>query len=177
MRKRRLYRHSLNQPQKINPRQAQQQEQVDPHQTAFESGLRHGMLLSQSQQRQAVHAAHQHALALVSHNESRIARASQQGFDRGYSAGMASNQGAQQPAAPKNSSGSYTYDDVEAARKRGYSAGQQAAPRQSTSSPNESSIRKKMVDEMVEQCRVISESNPQMAPGVKAVRHMIKKLG
>jgi hypothetical protein len=38
-------------------------------------------------------------------------------------------------------------------------------------------IRKTMRDDLVEQCRVISESNPGMAPGVNAVRHMIKKLG
>jgi hypothetical protein len=176
MRKRRLYRHSLNHPN-VNPRRVQEQEQpqLDPHQVAFESGLRHGMMLSAAQQRQAIHAAQQHALALVSQNETRMARASQQGFDRGYAAGIAANRGAQQPAAPKNSSGTYTYEDVEAARKRGYSAGQQAV--KPSSGANESSIRKKMVEEMVEQCRVIAESNPQMAPGVKAVRHMIKKLG
>jgi len=133
------------------------------------------MMLSAAQQRHAVHAAQQHALAVVNQNETRIARASQQGFDRGYAAGMAANRGTQQPAAPKNSSGTYTYEDVETARKRGYSAGQQAV--RSPSGENESSIRKKMVEEMVEQCRVIAERNPQMAPGVKAVRHMIKKLG
>lgn len=175
MRKRRLYRHSLNRAQ-FNPRQIQEQEPPpDPHQAAYENGLRHGMMLSAGQQRQAIQAAQHQALAVVSQSGARLARASQQGFDRGYAAGMAANQGSQQPAAPKNSNGSYTYEDVEAARKRGYSAGQQTAV--SSASPNESSIRKKMVDQMVEQCRVIAESNPQMAPGVNAVRHMIKKIG
>lgn len=39
-----------------------------------------------------------------------------------------------------------------------------------------SAIRKKMQDDMLEQCRVISESNPSMAPGVNAVRHRIRKI-
>jgi len=33
-----------------------------------------------------------------------------------------------------------------------------------------------MIDKMVEECRVIAESNPSMAPAAKAIRHRIKKI-
>ncbi len=49
-------------------------------------------------------------------------------------------------------------------------AGQQVRPEEIVR------IRKEMQDAMLEECRVISESNPSMSPGVNAVRHRIRKL-
>lgn len=73
---------------------------------------------------------------------------------------------------------------LEAARMRGYAQGVvagKALAAQEVRQPQVpateiAAIRKTMRDDLVEQCRVISESNPGMAPGVNAVRHMIKKL-
>ena len=49
-------------------------------------------------------------------------------------------------------------------------------PPPSAPPPAREQSRHQLVSEMLEQCRVISESNPNMAPGVNAVRHRIKKL-
>lgn len=71
---------------------------------------------------------------------------------------------------------------LEQARMRGYAQGVVAGKALVNQAPQVpaaeiASIRQKMRDDLVEQCRVISESNPGMSPGVNAVRHMIKKLG
>lgn len=77
-----------------------------------------------------------------------------------------------------------TAAQLENARMQGYAQGVvagRALARQEYQKPQVGAaeveaIRKKMQDDMLEQCRVISESNPNMAPGVNAVRHRIKKL-
>ncbi|MHC4431040.1 MAG: hypothetical protein ACYTBS_04300 [Planctomycetota bacterium] len=171
MRRRRLYRSSMIRP--IEPRRVQGAPEPAPHQADFERGIEYGMMISAMQQRQAVAAAQHHALALVSQTEARMARMRQEGFDQGYAAGMQAR--APQPESPSSSKGTYTYADVEAARARGFEAGRRST--KSEAVPQESALRKKLIDEMLEQCRVISESNPNMAPGVNAVRHRIKKLG
>jgi hypothetical protein len=73
---------------------------------------------------------------------------------------------------------------LEHARMRGYAQGVvagRALAAQEVQHPQVpaaeiASIRQKMRDDMLEQCRVISESNPGMSPGVNAVRHLVKKL-
>jgi len=78
-----------------------------------------------------------------------------------------------------------TPQQLESARMRGYAQGVvagRALAAQEIRQPQVpateiAAIRQKMRDDMLEQCRVISESNPGMAPGVNAVRHMVKKLG
>lgn len=74
---------------------------------------------------------------------------------------------------------------LERARMQGYAqgvvAGRAIAAQENTKPaqmrPEDiAAIRKKMQDDMLEECRVISESNPNMAPGVNAVRHRIRKL-
>lgn len=67
-------------------------------------------------------------------------------------------------------------DSYQRGYQTGFAAGRAAAPQQSATPANEQAIRSKMREEMLERCRVIAESNPQMAAGVNAVRHMIKKL-
>lgn len=37
-------------------------------------------------------------------------------------------------------------------------------------------VRQMMIDRVMDECRVIGESNPQMEAGMKAVRHRIKKI-
>jgi len=58
----------------------------------------------------------------------------------------------------------------------GYRRGMQQAASTTPAPVDVASLRRKMVNEMLDQCKIISESNPNMAPGVNAVRHRIKKL-
>jgi len=62
--------------------------------------------------------------------------------------------------------------------RRGYNDGLAAGRSQAPSrgGVDRAAVRDEMRREMLEQCRVIAESNPNMAPGVNAVRHRIKKL-
>ena len=98
------------------------------------------------------------------------------GFDEGFAAGM---QAAQRASAPKDAQ--FTYADVEKARRRGFEEGKSAAAGRSQSGiPNvdKSAIRKKAIDDMLENCRVIAESNPNMTSEafMKAVRQRSKKI-
>lgn len=163
MRKRRLYRHAMRRAQQV-AHEAVPQDNPNWERSVFESGMRHGMRIASMQQRQ-------HAIALASHSESRVAVARRDGFDSGYSAGLRAGR---EISSSTQNQGTYTYSDVEAARRRGIEEGKKRAAK---SVGDESSFRKKIVADMLEQCRVVSESNPNMAPGVNAVRHMIKKLG
>lgn len=77
----------------------------------------------------------------------------------------------------------FTYNDVESARRSGFHEGvfvgraQAKASEKARRGEPENFDRQKLIDEMIDQCNIIAESNPNMAPGVKAVRHRIKKLG
>ena len=97
-----------------------------------------------------------------------MAMARHNGFEAGFAAGMRAAQKAESPKAAQ-----FTYSDVEDARRRGFQEGKSSV---SASSGDAKTIRSKMRDEMLEQCHVVAESNPNMAPGVNAVRHRIKKL-
>ena len=76
----------------------------------------------------------------------------------------------------------YTRNDVRNARRDGFNEGvfvgraQARASEKARGGGPEEFNREKLVDEMLDQCKIISESNPGMAPGVNAVRHRIKKL-
>jgi hypothetical protein len=176
MRRRRLYRYARNRPpvqrgtepgyaSPSNPANA------DDHQ-AFISGVSEGMRLATMQQDRIIAEAHRSALAAArQHPFMLMARRS--GYDEGYAAGMqvAVTRQSTTPEPPRDAE--FTYVDVEAARQRGFEEGRIST---STGAANEGQIRGKAIDDMLEQCRVISESNPSMSPGVNAVRHMIKKL-
>ena len=74
-----------------------------------------------------------------------------------------------------------TAQQLEQARMRGYAQGVVAGRALAQPAPQVpvaeiAALRQKMRDDLLEQCRVISESNPGMAPGVNAVRHMVRKL-
>jgi len=114
--------------------------------------------------------------ALVAvHSDPYLLMARRGGFDEGFAAGM---QAAQRAEAPKGAQ--FTYADVEKARRRGFEEGRSAAPRQQGGIPNvdEARVRKKAVDDMLENCRVIAESNPNMdsTSFLKAVRQRSKKI-
>lgn len=156
MRRRKLYRNPMFNPRRIEPRV--EPDDVDPAREAYERGLRQGMQIASMQQVQKT-------MAIVGRVESTIARAQQEAFDRGYRAAAR--------VGPEKAGSAYTYADIEAARSKGFEAGRKS----SAPVPSESAIKKKLVDQMIEECRVIAESNPNMAPGVNAVRHRIKKLG
>lgn len=73
--------------------------------------------------------------------------------------------------------------ELERAHARGYVAGVQEGRRisamqpqhqQSFKSPDQ--IKKELLEQVYDKCKIISESNPNMAPGVKAVERMIKKI-
>lgn len=74
--------------------------------------------------------------------------------------------------------------ELERARMDGYAQGVVAGRnlaqqefRPSGPSPQEMArVRQEMREAMLEECRVIAESNPNMAPGVNAVRHRIRKI-
>jgi len=94
------------------------------------------------------------------------------GYDEGFAAGMR--------AAQKvyHSDNIFNYADLEEARRRGLEEGRKLNSSNINSVVNESSIRKKAIDDMIENCRVIAESNPNMdaASFLRAVRHRSKKI-
>lgn len=157
----------------VNPRL---HEPAAPHPVApqnpneFDRGVRHGIDLAMQQQDRMMAEARRNAL-VAAQSEPHLIMARKGGFDQGFAAGM---QAAQKSAAGKDSQ--FTYADMEKARRRGFEEGKAASKGNGIPNVDEASMRKKMVDEMLESCRVIAESNPNMAPGVNAVRHKIKKL-
>lgn len=99
-------------------------------------------------------------------------------FEAGYAAGMRAAHG--HPTANKYSGKThYTYLDLEDARRRGFEEGR-AADRGPArpGTVDAAAIRKKAIDDMLENCRVIAESNPNMTSEAffKAVQHRSKKV-
>lgn len=174
MRKRRLYRFAqARQAAPQNPRQIYP-EHASEHavQSDFDRGVQIGMQTAMNQQGRVFAEARREAL-VAAQSEPYLMMARRGGFDEGFAAGM---QAAQRASAPEGSR--FTYADVEAARRRGFNEGRSAAPSAGIPNVDEASVRKKLIDEMLQEVRVISESNPNMAPGpfVNAVRHRVKKL-
>lgn len=167
MGRRRLFRHFVARRAPVQEQQ-EGESNVEEYRHVFESGFSHGMKIASMQQRQLLH---DQALAIGARSEQQMVSARNQGFDTGYSAGLRAAE--QLRPDPKNSTGTYTYSDVEAARMKGYEAGKRAAP--TANAPNEKSIRDKIFKQLEEQQRVVAESNPNMAPGVNAFMRMARK--
>jgi len=91
--------------------------------------------------------------------------------------------------------GQFSQHDIDTARQAsynqgytkghntGYRLGIQAGQAQArTQNPQQPAtrvtdeVRQMMIDKVMDECRVIGESNPQMEAGMKAVRHRIKKI-
>lgn len=142
--------------------------------SGFELGIQRGLELAAQQQGRVLAEVRREAL-VAAQSEPYLLMARRGGFDEGFAAGM---QAAQRAAAPKDAQ--FTYADVEKARRRGYEEGKSSARRSRSGIPNvdEASVRKKAIDDMLENCRVIAESNPNMTSDafMKAVRQRSKKI-
>lgn len=101
-----------------------------------------------------------------------MALAHQNGFKEGYEVGYGEGFQKGKLAIPKNQ---FNYKDLELARQRGFDDGY-AAGRAKVAGEGDSATRNTVLGEVLHECDVISQSNPNMAPGVNAVRHRVKKL-
>lgn len=93
-----------------------------------------------------------------------VERSTAEAYQRGYKQALRAMDGAESAAYQRG-------------YKEGLRAGQQSA--KVTEKERQNLInegRSAAIDECLEQCRVIEESNPNMAAGVKATARMIKKL-
>ena len=101
-----------------------------------------------------------------------MALAHRNGYNEGYEIGYETGFQKGQIVVPKHS---FTYKDLEQARQRGYDEGFMAGRVRMAGDP-EPVGRNAIIDEVLNECKIIAESNPNMAPGVNAVRHMVRKL-
>lgn len=177
MKRRRLHRHAKR--FAFNPRQIQEEQpqagivplhpQPSREQIMFERGIEHGMRLAH--QAQASHMADVQRRALqAAQSEPFLVMARQNGYDEGYRAGLQAN-----GVEPQSSNGQFSYADLERARRQGVEEGKRIAG----GIPNTGEAsRKKVLDEVMQEVRVISESNPNMSPGpfANALKHRLKKL-
>lgn len=99
--------------------------------------------------------------------------AHQNGYNEGYEVGHREGFQKGQLAVPKNH---FSYQDLERARQRGFDDGYQAGCAKTVNVDNSKAARNQALDEVLQECEVIAQSNPNMAPGVNAVRHRVKKL-
>ena len=172
MRRRRLYRYSQQakgQPQ-WSPRRV---EEVHPAQLSeYEQGIRRGIELARQQQGHMVAEARREAL-VAAHSEPFIAMARRGGYDEGFAAGMRS--AAQNP---QQKGAQFTYSDLENARRRGVEEGRAQRVKSGMPNVDEDSVRRKAIDDMLENCRVVAESNPNMTSEsfFKAIKQRSKKL-
>lgn len=110
-----------------------------------------------------------------------LAVARQKGYQEGYGDGYKEGERAGMVKA-SDVDEFYTRADVSNARREGFNEGvftgraQARASQKARGGESEEFDREKVIEEMLDQCKIISESNPGMAPGVNAVRHRIKKL-
>lgn len=95
------------------------------------------------------------------------------GYNEGYEVGYGEGFQKGQLAVPQNH---FSYQDLDRARKRGFDDGYQAGCAATSNAGNEKATRNTVLDEVLQECEVIAQSNPNMAPGVNAVRHRVKKL-
>lgn len=97
--------------------------------------------------------------------------AHQNGYNEGYEVGYEKGFQKGQLVTPK-----FSYKDLEQARQRGFDDGYRAGCSKSESHAGSSATRNTVLDEVIKECDVIAQSNPNMAPGVNAVRHRVRKL-
>jgi len=184
MKRRRMYRYaqaaaSYNPPRAVPQGQLPSQGQVvplhqapSPEQVFFERGVAHGMRLAQQQQHGLIADIQRRALQ-DAHSQPFLVLARQRGYDEGYAAALRSH--GQQPGRSQGEGG-FSYADLEHARQRGFEEGRRAAG----GIPNvgDADVRKKAIDDVMAQVRVISESNPNMTSGpfLNALKHRLKKL-
>lgn len=180
MKRRRMYRYAqaaTYNPRRVLPEQPAPQGQVvplhhspSPEQVFFERGVAHGMRLAQQQQQGLIADIQRRALQ-DAHSEPFLVLARQRGYDEGYAAALRSQ--GQQPGQGESG---FSYADLERARQRGYEEGRRAAG--GIPNVDKVDVRKKAIDDVMAEVRVISESNPNMTSGpfLNALKHRLKKL-
>lgn len=102
-----------------------------------------------------------------------MALAHQNGYNEGYEIGYQNGFQNGKIAVPRNS---FSYKDLEGARQRGYEEGFSAGRTRMAGDPEPTGMRNTVIDEVLNECKIIADSNPNMAPGVNAVRHRVRKL-
>lgn len=171
MKRRRLHRYSNRVP--FNPRAMR--EDVVPlrpepsrEQIMFERGIEHGMMLAHRAQAANMAEVQRRALQ-AAQSEPYLILARQNGYSEGYQAGLRKSGGS--PSG--NPDAQFTYSDLERARQRGFEDGKRAG-----GIPDTGASRKKVLDEVMQEVRVISESNPNLNPSAfnNALKHRLKKL-
>lgn len=138
---------------------------------AYEIGLRNGLDIALSQQDRLIDEA-RNAAIMSAQNEPSILSARRRGYEQGFAAGIQAGRGMNANANANAGGQQFTYADLEQARRRGVEEGRMAASAQHDTS----ALQQKIIDKVMDECRVISESNPNMAPGVNALKHRIKKI-
>lgn len=180
MRRRRMYRFARAQQPQSHPQQmlpVPQERVVEMHQEPsveqvfFERGVARGMQIAAQQQHRLMAEVKRNALHQVQ-SEPFMVMARQQGYEQGYAAALQQNPGGQ-----GRSGAQYTHADLQRARQQGYEEGRRAAG--GIPNVDKVEVRKKAIEDVMSEVRVISESNPNMAPGpfLKALKHRVKKLG
>jgi len=169
MKRRRLYRYSQN--------MANNLPMIENHRqlSEFELGIQRGLQMADRRMQERMVTRHVAVRpAIIQEPGARPAPLG--GFVEGFNAGVRAAQLA--GGARADNSGQYSYSDLENARRRGFVDGQNAATITKPAIADESSIRKKAIDDMLENCRVVAESNPNMTSEafLKAVRHRSKKI-
>lgn len=115
-------------------------------------------------ERQAMEKARQKPFMVLAHRN---------GYNEGYEVGFEKGYQKGQLVAPKHH---FSYKDLEQARQRGFDDGYRAGRSSAPNVSQDASARNGVIDEVLQNCEVIAQSNPNMAPGVNAVRHMVRKL-
>lgn len=180
MRRRKLYRYSQGNSWNPRPRVSEYDQKAlsDPFErrpavSEFDLGVKYGISIVREQQAREYAEVRREAL-VAAKGSPYFALARRGGFEEGFAAGMKAAQN------PGQKGTQFTYADVESARRRGYEEGRStvSAQRNTTLSADESSIRKRAIEDMLESCRVIAESNPNMNSDsfLKAVRQRSKKI-
>lgn len=95
------------------------------------------------------------------------------GYNEGYEVGHEKGFQKGQLVVQKNH---FSYRDLEQARQRGFDEGYQAGCAKASNMGNVAATHNAAIDKVLQECEVIAQSNPNMAPGVNAVRHRVRKL-
>ena len=175
MRKHRLYRFSSNtklvKPKHVEPvyletPQRSYQDDDDEVRHAYEIGVRNGLNIALRQQDRIIAEVRNSAI-MSAQNEPSLMMARRKGYEQGLAAGM------QAARANSQNGAQFTYADLERARRRGFDEGRMTPAGQPVDA---SALQKQIMDKVMDECRVISESNPNMSPGINALKHRIKKI-
>jgi len=180
MKRRRMYRFARAQqpqpqPQRMLPatheRVVPMHQEPSMEQVFFERGVARGMQIAAQQQHQRIAEVKRNTLQQAQ-SEPFMVMARQQGYEQGYAAALR-----QHPGGQGRVGAHYTHADIQRARQQGFEEGRRAAG--GIPNVNKADVRKKAIDDVMSEVRVISESNPNMAPGpfLKALKHRVKKIG